>query len=311
MRLSTRRGFLALSGLNLLALASSGRALAGARPETLSLEGYRQTFRGDLDRLPSPQWKRDNLSAGEKSQWTPRYRFTHDPKGCSFHGEHQWYVDPSYDWGDGIGHVSQITSKDGIATITARRTPTELLAKMPFRLDQNKQQTTEPYPFISGVLTTQFSFWFKYGYVEADLKLPAGRALWPAFWLLPKEWPYSPEIDIMEFIGHEPRKSHYNVIAGEPGKPLPGVGIYADRGQDLTRDWHTFGCLWLPDSLEFFIDRKSIGKVPAHPTIDKCHYYLILNLAVGGKWPGPPGADTPDEAHFRVRSVGVWQKQTG
>jgi beta-glucanase (GH16 family) len=300
----SRRAFslMAASGLLRPALGSN-TALAGTAEE-LSLQGYKLAFESNFDQLkragPDAQWD-------ASGQWTPRYRFDQDPRGCSFHGEYQWYVDPRHDFGDGVGRVHPFSVSDGELTITAQRTPEALLHKLPNRLGLNKENTGIPYPWISGVITTQHSFWFKYGYAEALVKLPAGRTLWPAFWMLPKEWPYPPEVDIMEFLGNEPRKSNYNVIAGTEDKPMDGNGEYADRGLDLTLDWHTFGCLWTPQAFEFFMDRKSIGKVAAHPTMDRCHYYLVLNLAVGGKWPGIPGPDTPSPAELKCRYIRVWQ----
>ncbi|MBX9682983.1 MAG: glycoside hydrolase family 16 protein [Hyphomicrobium sp.] len=307
MAMISRRLFCALPAIKLITPALAGNADT-ARPD-LSLEGYLPTFTSDFTALqPSSDLPPHGSRWADLGQWTPRYRFNKDLRGCSFPGEYQWYVDPRHDWGPGIGRLSPFSVTDGVLSIVAQQTPESILSKLPGRIDNDKKDTSIPYPWISGVITTQNSFWYRYGYAEALVKLPAGQALWPAFWLLPKEWPYSPEIDIMEHISHEPRKSNYNVIPGTPDKPMDGMGDYADRGLDLTQDWHSFGCLWTPEKFDFFIDRKLIGSVPAHPTMDKCHYYLIVNLAVGGKWPGPPGPQTPSPAMVQVRHVKVWQK---
>lgn len=304
----TRRAFGTTAAASIMCSAVPRQSWGAGGGETVSLDGFDQVFQSDF--TPLGRYLETGAAAEAsvgKSQWKPRYRFTAEPKGASFHGEYQWYVDPRYDWGPGVGKVSPFAVKDGTLSIVARKAPENLRALLPKRIDQEKKETAENYPWISGVITTENSFWFRYGYAEALMRLPKGQGLWPAFWMLPKEWPYPPEIDIMEFIGSEPRKSNYNVIPGAEDKPLPANGEFADRGLDLSDDWHTFGCLWTPAEFKFTLDGKVIGTVPSHPTLDAVHLYLILNLAVGGKWPGVPSAETPSPAAFQIKHLKVWQ----
>ena len=224
----TRRAFSGLAAVNVMCPLLAPRTVQAQAANQLSLDRYELKFDSDFEPLGRVADKTPGTGdTVNGSQWTPRYRFTNDPRGCSFHGEYQWYVDPRFDWGPGIGHISPFSVSSRELAITARRTPAGLAAKMAGRLDQEKRETNVPHPWISGVITTQNSFWFRYGYAEAMVKLPRGRTLWPAFWMLPKEWPYPPEVDIMEFIGDEPRKSNYNVIAGTPDKPMDGRGDYS------------------------------------------------------------------------------------
>lgn len=304
----TRRAFTGLAATNILAHALRPMPALAQVGSAVSLDGYDLVFDSDFTPLGQLQGAHGSR-AGDLGQWTPRYRFTDDPRGCSFHGEWQWYVDPRFDWGAEMGRISPFAVEDGVLSITAKRASAAAIAKLPRRLDVDKRVTPDPYPWMSGVITTQDSFWFRYGFAEAMVKLPRGQALWPAFWMLPKEWPYPPEIDIMEFISQEPRKTNYAVHPGTQDNPLPGGGDFSDRGSDLTNDWHAFGCLWTPEAFVFAIDRKIIGRLPAYPTTADCHFYLVANMAVGGKWPGEPTSETPSPSRFQIRYIKVWQNK--
>lgn len=148
--------------------------------------------------------------------------------------------------------------------------------------------------YTSGMITTQFSFAQQYGYFEMRAKLPKGKGLWPAFWLLPvdKSWP--PEIDAMEAFG-EPNirgeggitKIHY--ASHERNKKCGG---WVDIGTDITADFHRYGVLWEPDKITYYFDGKAYGSCPGNKDANQ-PFYMLANLAVGGKtsWPGTPNPD--------------------
>ena len=180
------------------------------------------------------------------------------------------------------------------------------------------QPSGKTYDYTSGMVTTggiehvrapQFAF--TYGYAEARVKVPAGRGLWPAFWLLPKDGlPNSspdsrPEIDVVEIIGDKPAEAnfnfHYRTASGATG----------DRGSewvgpDFSAGWHTFAIDWHPGAIVWYVDGverwrfADAANVPAEPM------YLLLNLAVGGTWPGSPDASTAFPADYQVDYVRVW-----
>jgi beta-glucanase (GH16 family) len=142
---------------------------------------------------------------------------------------------------------------------------------------------------------------FTYGYAEARLWMPAGKGLWPAFWMLPASYDDRHEIDIVELIGDAPTSAEFHLHAS--GVPTFGKRW---RGPDFTAGWHTFGLDWEPASLTWYVDGVARATytgagIPQEPM------YLILDLAVGGDWPGAPDASTVFPAYFDADWVRVWQ----
>lgn len=148
--------------------------------------------------------------------------------------------------------------------------------------------------------------YFLYGRFEMRGKLPGTQGLWPAFWLLPQDGNWPPEIDIMEFLGHDPTR-----IYGTNHWPIPGQpGVSANEthdfvGPNFMNSYNTFRCDWWPDRIEFYVNdqlfatnRTAVPQVPM---------FLILNTAVGGNWPGNPNASTVFPQQFRVDWVRVSQ----
>lgn len=180
----------------------------------------------------------------------------------------------------------------------------ELIIRSRKRRFTGKDGTRE---YTSGKVATAKKFAFRYGTVEMRAKLPSGRGIWPAFWLLPaheKTWP--PEIDVMEMIGHDPHTIHMSNHHGLWPKNTLDKSEFT--GPDFSADYHTYTLEWAPGWLRWKIDgvtRKETTKgVPDQPM------YLILNTAVGGKWPGAPDNSTVFPQHFRIDYVHVYQ-QTG
>lgn len=133
--------------------------------------------------------------------------------------------------------------------------------------------------YTSGMIQTFGKFAFQYGYAEAQIKLPGGNGVWPAFWMLPAtknedgsfKWP--PEGDIMEYVGKEPNVVQFNRFYGDgqndPIKvPLPKTDS----------PWHTFGILWEPDRLVYFVDGEERGSHTDN--IFQEPMYLLLNVAL-------------------------------
>lgn len=161
---------------------------------------------------------------------------------------------------------------------------------------------------------------FQYGRIEARIRIPKGEGLWPAFWMLGEDiqqhpWPECGEIDIMENIGKEPALVH-GTLHG-PGYQGLGLGK-PDRlasGKAFGDDFHTYGIVWAPGKVQFFVDDPTrpyatftAADVPHGGTwpFDHGRFFLLLNLAVGGKWPGPPDAATPAPAEMLVDYVRVY-----
>ena len=163
---------------------------------------------------------------------------------------------------------------------------------------------------------------WKYGRFEVRAKLPTGKGLWPAIWMMPTDnlygtWAASGEIDIMELLGHEPYMVHGTLhYGGEwPYNTHSGDYYLLKDGQVFPDDFHTFALEWEPRVFRWYVDgelyqtqtewRTDGGNYPA--PFDQ-RFYIILNVAVGGNWPGSPNARTQFPQAMQVDYVRVYQK---
>jgi beta-glucanase (GH16 family) len=158
--------------------------------------------------------------------------------------------------------------------------------------------------YTSARLKTQGTFSFQYGRIEARIKVPKGQGIWPAFWMLgegveEEGWPACGEIDIMENIGKEPRIIHGSVHGPgySGGQAITAQTELAVPGT-LADDFHVYALDWSPNRLEFSLDGKIYQTVtpasmpPNSKWVFNQHLFLLLNVAVGGDWPGNPDATT-------------------
>jgi beta-glucanase (GH16 family) len=173
--------------------------------------------------------------------------------------------------------------------------------------------------YTSAKIQTLGRYQVKYGRIEARIKVPAGAGLWPAFWALGSNypqvgWPESGELDAMELSGRKP-----NVLVGTVHGPLTnnasGWQINAiDRAPTpLYAGFHVFGIDWSPGNVTFTLDGLRYGEVtPAllgknEKWVFDQPYFLVLDLAVGGNFVGPPTPATPFPATMLVDWVRVWK----
>ena len=160
-----------------------------------------------------------------------------------------------------------------------------------------------------------------YGRMEVNAKLPTGRGLWPAIWMMPTDseygsWAASGEIDIMEIIGHQPDKIHGTLHYGgvSPSNQLSGTSHSLPTGS-AHRSFHTYAVEWEPNEIRWYIDdfqfasqtSWSTSGQPYPAPFDK-RFYMILNVAVGGNWPGSPDASTVFPQRMEVDYVRVYKK---
>ncbi len=174
--------------------------------------------------------------------------------------------------------------------------------------------------YTSGRIKTQGKFDVKYGKIEARMKIPFGQGIWPAFWMLGNDigsagWPGCGEIDIMENIGKEPATVHGTVHGpGYSGGNGIGGPFSLPDGKRFTDDFHVYAVEWSPESLAFLVDGKKYfevtpAKLPAGKTWVYQHpFFVILNVAVGGGWPGNPDASTIFPQQMLVDWVRVSQR---
>jgi beta-glucanase (GH16 family) len=160
-------------------------------------------------------------------------------------------------------------------------------------------------PFNSGMLTTYRLFSQRYGYFEMRAQLPTGAGLWPAFWLLPVDGSWPPEIDVMESLGSVPHTIYVGTHSAVGG---PNVGTTTPvHVGDTSNAFHVYGLDWQPTEITWFFDDKPVFKEPT-PADMHTPMYMLINLAVGGRdsWPGPPVRATVFPAHFNVDYLRVY-----
>ncbi len=174
--------------------------------------------------------------------------------------------------------------------------------------------------YSSARIITAKKFSVKYGRIQARIRIPAGQGLWPAFWMLGESfptagWPACGEVDIMENVGKQP-----DTISGS----LHGPGYFGDHGRTaeyhlprhapFAAAFHVFAVEWEAGEIRWYCDdhlyeRRTTADVPAgKPWVFDKPFFLLLNLAVGGDWPGNPDATTPFPAIMAVDYVRVYQR---
>ena len=197
------------------------------------------------------------------------------------------------------GRTENARIEEGKLIIEARkeRFPNARLSR-----EQENRRRAEFSEYTSASLTTEGLAAWRHGRVEVRAKLPRGRGVWPAIWMLGTNrnvvgWPACGEIDIMEYVGFEPDVIHANIHTRKYNH-VKGTG----KGDKLKvekpfEDFHVYAMEWYPEWIDFFVDEKKYftykkeqgAREDAWP-FDK-PFYLILNLAIGGAWGGQKGID--------------------
>jgi beta-glucanase (GH16 family) len=226
------------------------------------------------------------------NKWVPCYWW--DNQGCTNAGnnELEWYLPNNI-----------IFNPDSIV----------LVAK-----PQNLRATDgKTYPYSSGMITTgrdsnnpaaPVKFSYQYGYSEIHARVPKGKGIWPAFWMLPANNDALPEIDVMEIIGDDPQTVNMTLHYQQSKGSVIKEGYAWTGNADLSLDWHTYGVDWEPDFIAWYVDGvvrwryTNKAHIPAEPM------YLLLNLAVGGDWPGNPDQTTTFPSEFQIDYLRVWQQ---
>lgn len=185
-----------------------------------------------------------------------------------------------------------------------------------------RKDSMRGYAYTSGKLQSRFKGDWKYGRFEVRAKLPAGAGYWPAIWMLPTDatyggWAASGEIDIMEAVGKEPSRIYATLHHGGawPNNRSTPDSLIIPAGL-ASADFHTYAIEWDAASFAWFFDgneyaRQTVWSTAGHdyPAPFDQRFHMILNLAVGGNWPGPPDTDTVFPQPFEVDFVRVYQRR--
>ena len=214
----------------------------------------------------------------DNATWGTCFSWFNPAKGCTNFGNSirdEWYL------------PSGVRVSGGTLRLVATKKKTEGTTKTGAPLT---------YPYTSGMVTTRKSFDFTYGYVQIEAKTPGGTGTWPALWLLPKNEVWPPEIDIMENWGST-RTIRTTFFWSDAG--TVDYARQNDRAtSNLTVGYHTYGLLWRPGSLTWYLDGKAVYKytgssVPHEPM------YLLANMAVAGH--------AASGSTFSIRSVQIYR----
>lgn len=207
----------------------------------------------------------------DRSKWNSNY--TNATRNLP--GEEQIYTPDSFEIRDGLLHIT-----------AAKR-------------------NVSGYNYTSGALTTFGAFEQTYGYFEIRARVPKGRGLWPALWMLPADRSWPPEIDIMEFLGRDVRNiwTTYHWLDSKSAHLKDGSGSTAP---DWTTDFHIFALQWKPGFLAWYIDGKEV-KTISGSHVPSSRMFLLMNLAIGGHWAGPPSVATTFPTSFEIDYVRAYQ----
>lgn len=173
--------------------------------------------------------------------------------------------------------------------------------------------------YSSARLISAGKFTAQYGRFEARIKIPGGQGIWPAFWMLGANigaagWPTCGEIDIMENIGREPSRNHGSLHGPGYSGGSPLTGWYDQPGARLGDDFHVYAAEWEASAVRFYVDghlyqTRTPRDLPAGARWVYDHpFFLLLNVAVGGAWPGSPDGGTPLPQRMLVDYVRVYQR---
>lgn len=169
--------------------------------------------------------------------------------------------------------------------------------------------------YTSARITTKAKKEFQYGRIEIKAKLPLGKGLWPAFWMLGSnidelEWPLCGEIDILEYVGKEPNK----IFTSLHTKDSHGntINTKKTRIEGIEEGFHVYMAEWTKDKIEFYVDGKLLYTFsPEHKTEETWPFdqpfYMLINLAIGGGFGGPEVDDAIFPQQFIIDYVRVYQ----
>jgi hypothetical protein len=279
----------------------------------LSLAGAVQTLRQDFQ--TPPVWRAGAVRVDAVPHplsdptftWTAGYIWNHAAAGAlaprapsardfpAWTSNGQADADPNGDMLSRIGAARSPLSWSAHLILAARPMPADLAPTI---------ADSDPRTYLSAAITS-FPYSQRYGVFAMSAKLPRGAGLWPAFWLLPvdKSWP--PEIDIMEVIGREPATVYTTLHL--KGPIAPGQGT--DTQRDLSADFHEYAVDWGPATITWYFDRQKVFSRPVSEELRKA-FYIVINLGIGRpeQWGGAPDSETHFPAVMTVASVHVWQR---
>lgn len=180
-----------------------------------------------------------------------------------------------------------------------------------------RKEASGTFDYTSARLSSQNKKSFQYGRIDIRAKLPKGKGIWPALWMLGSNinttpWPSCGEIDIMELLGHEPSKMYSTLHYGTSTNHGSNGSAYTLSSGSFYDKFHVFSMIWKEDSIKLYVDdvqefefKKSDTGSSSYPF--NAPFFFIFNVAVGGNWPGSPDATTEFPQRMIVDYIRVFQ----
>ncbi|MGK6314196.1 family 16 glycosylhydrolase [Neorhizobium sp. DT-125] len=246
---------------------------------SLDRSALTQTFSDDFDSL--------SLHDGTSGTWDAKFWWAPE-SGGSLHtnGEQQWYINPSY---APTASANPFSINNGVLTITAEATPEAIADEV------------GGYDYVSGLLNTHSTFAQTYGYFEIRADMPDDQGAWPAFWLLPQDGSWPPELDVVEMRGQDPNTVHVSAHSNETGEKTTQTSAVKVPS---TEGFHTYGMLWDEDQIVWYFDDVAVARADT-PADMHDPMYMLVNLAIGGT-AGTPGADLADGAEMKIDYIAAY-----
>jgi beta-glucanase (GH16 family) len=282
------------------------KALPGSRSEVAeadspgSLLDHSSLIETFDDEFNEFSWYADGVIDGKQGGGTWRTHFGYagvqdrGSRTLSSNGEQQIYVDRAFRGTTNapLG-LDPFRIANGVLEITADRASEKV---RPYIWN---------YPYISGLITTRGTFAQQYGVFEVRARIPKGRGLWSCVWLLPSRGGWPPEIDIMEVLGNQPTTlvtTWHSIASGTHTVGPVGTDI-----PDASADFHIYTVDWDESQIRWYFDGAEVSRAPT-PADMHTPMYLLLNLAVGGYWPGSPDSNTQFPAALAIDWVRVYKR---
>ncbi len=261
----------------------------------LDRAGLAETFADDFNRF---SWYAEGLAPEKDRQgiWRTNYGFGSPASegSRSMPGQSQVYADRAFR-GTSTAPLGldPFHLGNGILEIHADPAPAEALPYIWGR------------KYVSGVITSKFSFSQLYGVFEIRARLPKGRGFWPAFWLLPTDGSWPPELDVFEVLGHDTAKLNNAAHSKATGQHTSaGAEI---PGPDLSEAFHLYTAEWRKDEIRWYLDGVEVSRTKTPADMQK-PMYLLANLGVGGGWPGEPDSSTQFPGIFAIDYIRVYRR---
>ncbi|MBP1884608.1 family 16 glycosylhydrolase [Sinorhizobium mexicanum] len=281
-------------GANLRLSFANGESLVFA--DTTVDELQASQFQLSLDRSALTQSFSDDFNTlqlhdGASGIWDAKFWWAPE-KGSTLtgNGELQWYINPAY---QPTASANPFSVNNGVLTITAAPASDAIQAEI------------NGFDYTSGLLTTHSSFAQTYGYFEIRADMPDDQGVWPAFWLLPADGSWPPELDVVEMRGQDPNTMIATVHSNETGSQtsIASAVKVAD-----TSGFHKYGVLWTEDEIVWYFDDVAVAHADTPSDMHE-PMYMLVNLAVGGI-AGTPADGLVDGAEMKIDYIKAYSLDT-